>query len=412
MSQARDEAERIGDLLVRSELMSADLLIDTLNIAERMSISLGRAMDMNGYMSEGSVVQALRLQEMLERGELSMDNAVRAMEMIGRKGIDLDSALRQLQMGTRKIGKQNVENKVGELMSAAGIISPQQLNRGIYDGLNTGLPLGMVLVEKGIILPQVLEWCLDAQGLINSGAISQEQAAHGVRTARLQRTDLKTALANMGLPDNLLRREFNIGELLLTANSVTETQLLAARELAMATNKPLENVLLQCGVVSEAIISASQQLLQMVREEIFTVGQAALIVRRLCHCKTVEQMEEIFNDIQAELERRDEPLELLELIGSCRLLTPEQLAEGLMQARKAKQSMLTAMTDGNILDRQVLNAAKQCKHAIDEGAITRPQGVIALTYAHEEQVAFSDALKHFGWQHSLSALGVQQHFRS
>lgn len=158
MSQARDEAERIGDLLVRSELMSADLLIDTLNIAERMSISLGRALEMNGYMSEGSVAQALRLQEMLQGGELSMDNAVRAMEMIGRKGIDLDSALRQLQMGTRKIGKQNIESKVGELMSAAGIISPQQLNRGIYDGLNTGLPLGMVLVEKGIILPQVLEW--------------------------------------------------------------------------------------------------------------------------------------------------------------------------------------------------------------------------------------------------------------
>ncbi len=172
----------------------------------------------------------------------------------------------------------------------------------------------------------------------------------------------------------------------------------------MATNKPLEEALLECGVVSEAILSASQQLLQMVREEIFSVGQAALIVRRLCHCKTVEQMEDIFNDIQAELERRDEPLELLELIGGCRLLTPEQLALGLMQARKAKQSMIAAMTEGNILDRQTLDNAKQCKHAIDEGALTRPQAMIALTYAHEEQMAFSDALRHFGWERSLAAI--------
>ena len=157
MSQAAELAEQIGDLLIRCSALTIEELADAVRVADRMSTTLGRTLEMNGQMSEKTVEGALNLRQRIDSGELSLDTAVRAMELIALQKVDVETALRQLRRPGAKGAVGDHSNKLGDLLSASGIISPPHLNKGLYDSLNTGLPLGMALVAKDVVAPAALK---------------------------------------------------------------------------------------------------------------------------------------------------------------------------------------------------------------------------------------------------------------
>ncbi len=394
-------AAKIGDLLIRSELLTTEMLQDGVNIAEKMSLSLGRVLEMNGHIKEHTVDAALLLRDRVEMGQLKLEDAIKALEAVGRKGIDLDTALRQLKRGRTSIDVGTATNKVGDLMSAAGIISPHQLKQGLYDSLNTRLPLGMTLVQKNMILVTVLKWCLQAQELIDSGILTNERAAQALRVARTKNRDFNEVLLEHGVSPQQLQRVVGIGELLVLASTITESQLLAAREIGLVENKKLEVVLLECGMASENVLDTSVQLLSMIGEGILSAEQAATIVRKLCRCKSCEEAIHILNNIQTEMEAQPEVVQVMELIAMCRLLSPEQLAEGIGESRKNKAPLMDTLVTMGTLPALAVSIATDCKRVIDSGAIDLEQGTIAFLYAVENETSFSDALNQFGWNRQL-----------
>jgi hypothetical protein len=286
-------------------------------------------------------------------------------------------------------------------MSLAGVVTPQQLNSGLYDSLNTGLPLGMVLVDKNMILPVVLEQCLSMQRAINSGRLSQEQAAHALRTARLNRKTLKEALEALGLSTDKTKRTFALGELLVLSNVMTETQLLAAQELELVEDMKLESVIIQCGMASKRLVDAGNKLLPMIQKGVLFEEQAAVIIRRLKRCKTEDEINAILNNIEAEIEKKDEAIDLNDLFERCRIVDPEDLEAAKKSAEEAQTPLIRFLIKNGLIASNSLDVARECKEMIDAGALDLEQGRIALTYAVEEQSSFADALAHFGWNRHL-----------
>lgn len=398
-----ETAKKVADLLIRSGLISAEGLEDAVRVAERSNVTLGRVLELNGQMKERVIEAAAILQSNVDAREMDLDQAIKVIDAVARQGVDLETALRQIKRGRGRgpVDVGTATSKVGTLMSLAGVVSPQQMKQALFDSVNTGLPLGMTLVQKNMILSSVLEWCLQAQQLIKDGSLTEEKAVHAIRTARLSGKDFHQVLVSLGAPVSQVTHTFGLGELLVFATAITESQLLAAREIALEEDKELETTLVECGLISEAILDASQQLLILINEGVLFEDQAATIIRKLVRCTSVEQMMGILNNLQAEVERPVESVEIIELIGMCRILLPEQLAEGIKISRTKKAPLIQTLVEEGIIVASVVEAAEECKHFIETGVLDVEQATIALSYAVDHDTTFESALNHFGWNRQL-----------
>jgi hypothetical protein len=331
---------------------------------------------------------------------MSLEDAVRVMELVGRQGLDLDTALRQSRLGTKTIDK--TANKLGLLMSASGIISPYHLTEGLIASLNTGLPLGMVLVEKNVVTPETLEWCLIAQSMLNEKTLTFEEAAQALQSARFAGCSFEHALKAQGFKADVPQHTFATAELLVLANVITETQLLAAREIGLERRASIDETLIKSGLVPERIVSASKQLVDLIKDGTIAIGQAASLVRRLCHCQTVEEMVDILGNLDDQVDEDADAIQLLDLIGMCQLVTPEQLVEALKLSRKTRKSLLETMLTEGILTEAAIAAANECQELLHSGVLEINQAIIALAYAIENETGFWDAIIHFGWCKQLA----------
>ena len=111
--------------------------------------------------------------------------------------------------------------------------------------------------------------------MINQKTITFEQGAQALRASRLRFAPLEITLQEQGVRPGTTATTFSIGDLLVLVNAITETQLLAARELELVEDRPLEEVIVECGMTNQTIVDASIQLSEIVREGGLSEDQAA-----------------------------------------------------------------------------------------------------------------------------------------
>jgi hypothetical protein len=397
MSEAADMAMKIGDLLLRSGLATVEQMEEAVKVADKMQLSLQRVMEMNAWLSNRAFNAAVTLSERIENHETTLDIALKALDLVSKQGIELDSAIRQLSRGLSKEDGKKHSNKLGELMRAAGLIQPPQLNKGLYHSLNTRLPLGLVLVDTDVVSRAMLDSALSAQTMIRDQTITYDQAVQALRAARLRRTTVEQSLHDHGFPISVGRREFGVGELLALASVITETQLLAAREVALDAGKPIEEVLAHWGMATPLMLKATEHLMSMIKQGILFEDQAATIVRKLRKARSSEEATQILNNFQLELQTEEEVVDLMQLLQVCRLVTEEDIAAATPISLEHRCSLIKVLIDGRLLDQKTVELANQCKHFIDTSSIELEQGIIALHYAIEHEISITEALDRFGW---------------
>src|SRR5215467_1079364 len=90
----------IGDLLLRAHLVTQEVLDDSLALASRMHVLLGRVLSMQGHMTEEHMAGAEQITAMIEYGDLSLEDGIKAIQMIVKQGVDLKTALHRLEQAT------------------------------------------------------------------------------------------------------------------------------------------------------------------------------------------------------------------------------------------------------------------------------------------------------------------------
>jgi hypothetical protein len=155
--------------------------------------------------------------------------------------------------------------RIGELLTTAGILTQEQLKEALCRAAETELPLGKILVWSGYVTDEILRSAVHVQCLLNDKAIPLEGAVTWLareagREPPGTNSDRKSQLKPTEGTSNRL------GELLLAAGMVSESQLDEALADSLATGLPLGRMLVYTKNVSELYISAALDAQNAIRE--------------------------------------------------------------------------------------------------------------------------------------------------
>jgi CRP-like cAMP-binding protein len=196
------------------EINQADLGAEHLDVA-RSLFRLARTIDARGKLLEAEqfYLSSLRIFEK----QLGFDNP------------ELKSSLRHLSFFWRRKGRTAEHKRIGELLVDAELMTSNELSSALDQSNKDAMPVGQTLLRNNVITPDVLKAALQAQLLVQDGAVPAQVATRALRL-----------ISNIGITlDDALR------ELQWEPDEVTTQQLqslietsdeLAAAERALGAN--------------------------------------------------------------------------------------------------------------------------------------------------------------------------------
>lgn len=276
MTEATATTILIGDLLVRAEMTTPRDMADAVPISLKTGLPIGRVLIGAGGLTEAHLQQALLAQSLIRDSLLSVDLAVQALRIVVREGFNLEQALRIVGWQPDTFAS---ENRLGQLLLAAGVIQQEELEEALKVFYTAGLPLARVLVLRGSITNIVAYAALSSQQLLRENKLTRDQAVQCVRAAAQSRATIEDNYVNGYLrmqPSNNVR----LGELLVLANMATELDVMQAVEWAIKRGETLGEVLVAHGTVHEDEIKRALEAQRLVTKGLLDSAKAGDVLKK------------------------------------------------------------------------------------------------------------------------------------
>lgn len=390
---------QIGELLVRSGIISQDLLEETNRLSFKMRLPFGRILTMHGHISEDLMSKAIEMQSRIRDQAVPLDLGLRVLNLLGKENIDIDKAIEKLTPKEKPLPVPT-SNRLGEILMAAGFATPKQVQDAMIQSGDTGLPLGMVLVSVGIITRSNLNSALSAQRLIRLGVADRDRLIFCLKESRLKRKPLSMTLRENRIDPSPLEQNFGVGELLVMAGILSESQFLTAKEMEAVEGKPVEKCIVECHFASEPCVQTAAQLLKMIHEGMLFENQAAGIVKRIQNVTSYDELNQVLasiDEIQDEIDQEVTTVEVQEILQKAGLLSDKEIQIATALALSNRQPLLKTLVDAKLVNEKSLEYATQCKVYLDHNLIKIEQAAIAMVYAMENNISIDDTLDCFGW---------------
>jgi hypothetical protein len=261
--------------------------------------------------------------------------------------------------------------RIGELLTIAGIVSPEQLREGLRRAAETDLPLGKILVWSGYVSDELLRSAVHVQALLNDKAIDiSDAAAWLAREAGKEIGGKSSAKAAESAPAReIVDKEIvssRLGELLLLADMVDEAQLEEALADSSATGLPLGRVLVYTKNVPDHYISAALDAQASVRERRIN-REAALDALRM-----VRQQGVSFDRALANLGFTSFPngaAQFVSLLRVSGVLSEAKLATAQEMAETKGRPLTEILVEFKFLPERVVKTATQTCNELLSGVI-------------------------------------------
>ena len=266
----------VGDLLAAAQLVSESQLANTMPIAQKTGLPIGRVLVESGLLDNGTVRAAVLAQSLLRDNLLNFDLAAKALQQVGRQGSTLEDALASFGWRSEHYERRN---KLGDLLLDGGCVTEQQLSDAFEVCFATGLPLGRVLVLRQA-LPEVVAYAaLTAQVLMREGRITRNQSVEIVREASIR----------CGASSRPMRLDFShvdgtphkvrLGELLIAADFVSDIDLVSAVEKALVEERPIGQVLIQAGLLKPEVLDYALSLQLQINSRTIRLADAVRMLK-------------------------------------------------------------------------------------------------------------------------------------
>ncbi len=178
MGQEGEPVIRIGELLVRSGVITATDLSEAEKLSSHMKVQFGRLLIMAGCLTEEALECALEAQGLCRQGLMTSDIAIEALAFAVSENISLQEALEVLdilpQFGTSTL-------KLAELIHDANIIDEEKLQDAFDTSMETNQALAEVLVEMQCITPTLLPILQRMQDQIRTETLDRDDAINELR---------------------------------------------------------------------------------------------------------------------------------------------------------------------------------------------------------------------------------------
>ncbi|MBP7861238.1 hypothetical protein KA183_06115 [bacterium] len=398
MSQESTDVQ-LGELLIRTGLIQPEQFEAAYKLSFKMRLPIGRVLTMHGHVSEDHLRTALELQSRMRDGLIPFDHAIQAFMQVIKHGVALDAAIARIAPAAPP-KTMVTENRLGELLVAAGIASRSHVDEAMRASSETGLPLGMVLMNNGKVQRAALNSALAAQKLVRDGAIERDKAVYALKLARLRAIPLEQSLRENVEFQGAMSETFATGELFLMAGVVSESQLMTAKEIEVTEEVPIEEVFVALGYASAPCAKAAKYILSMVGQGMLFEDQAARIIKRIQYASSNKELQDVLAKLDSnpeEILEEREQIEITDILKKAGLISDKDLQIATALALANRVPLIKTLFDAKLIDEQVMNNATELKTYLDHDLLKLEQATIVMSYCLENNMTVDETLDTFGW---------------
>ena len=273
----------IGELFVKAGVISQKQLDDTVRSAGAKHLHIGQMLVMSGFIKQQHLQSAVDLQSLIRDKSIDMAVAARCLKISHKTGADVLELVKEEQnLGQRS----NQTNRLGELLMESGLINKGQLAAAMQRSVSTGLPLGRILVLNNSIGDALLRFALDLQVRVRDEMIDRAEAIESLRT-EATRLGMKVGYYDVNPNDStvnlkpLKQKVVKLGELLVSAQFLNETDVMSCLELGLLTERPIGEIMVEQGYISGEMLNVALTVQQMVEERVYTKEEAGEVLAQI-----------------------------------------------------------------------------------------------------------------------------------
>lgn len=381
----------IGELLTKSEILSVDDLQSCLDRAKERGLPIGKVMVMLGHIKQRELKAAVEAQSLINDGMLSSELAAKALQLVAKQDLKLPEALGQLGWKKQKTG---ATNRIGELLVEAEAITWEQLDEALRTSIETGLPVGRVLVFRKGITNAILLACLTAQKLIREGVISREQAVQGLKAVRQRAISFEDSLAASGFYKPPSRRSTPLGYILVEAGLLEETQLMTCMEIALTDEKPIGEVFIEQKLLSRALLKAALKVQEMVDNTTIATTVAAAALKKI-HSEGCSVVKAVAEACCPQLQPHHKNL-LIEMLSLAQLADPAEIQQ-ITSADSSAEDFKKELLLSGLVSESLMYALLRSLYLIDTKILVQEDAIMAIHHCRKSNISLDEALKDLGW---------------
>lgn len=267
----------VGDLLVKSEMVTLSQFADAMPVSLKTGLPVGRVLIASGFLSEGKFKTVLTVQSLIRDHLLSDDTGIEALRLVATEEVELAQALDQLGETCDYFA---ATNRLGEILVDAQVVSREMLDETLAVSLMTGLPLARVLAMRGFIEEPVAFISLCSQTLLRDGKLDRDSVIAAIKLVGQNVERLAKLKVNPHPWAISLRRanSLRLGELLLLSGMVKDQQLVDAVDKGMTDEQPLGKVLTRVGLITESQLGQALAIQEMVNNRTLSPDDATFVL--------------------------------------------------------------------------------------------------------------------------------------
>jgi len=283
--------------------------------------------------------------------------------------------------------------RIGSLLVGFDLLDADQVNQAIVASAELQLPLGTVLVMFDFISEHSVRATIRAQSMLKDGILTMDTASKAIWIAHTEGCSFDRALTKIGWtsdsPDATVNR---LGDLLLSAEVITEKQLDTALTVTESTALPLGRVLVATGALAEATLNIALDVQRELREGQLTRDAA---VERL---NTAEARR---HNIELVLQSKSGKHSLMrgtcvrlgQLFVEAGLLHEEDVLNAVEMGLSYDKQLGQVLTDLGWIQDQLLEAALVLHPKVKLGQITLKQAAHVLSHMHKDKLDYELAMR-------------------
>jgi hypothetical protein len=288
-------AGELGELLVASGLLDRNILEQAIWQSKENNLPLGRCLVLNRALTSNLLQSALTAQVLIRDGKITLDQAVQSLKNVSKKQQSLEQSL--FDTGAfRPVGKEII--KFGDLLTQAGIVTEGDKISAIEIGLAENQKIGEVLVQSGMIPPNVVDESLRLQNMVNDGVISGLQAADILRQSHARGVSIDMIMEERTSRQEEVEKVNTVLELLMQSGVLSGDDFNRAQNLGRQLNVSIAEVILTKEMVSKKLINAAIQGQGLVAEGMLQQNQCATALK-MC-ARTGLELHQVLKDLPAE----------------------------------------------------------------------------------------------------------------
>jgi hypothetical protein len=257
----------LGELLLEAGVVDSRILDEGMRQSRENNLPLGRCLVLARALPSNLLSAALTAQVLLRDGKITREQALNGLRAAAKKAQTIETSLQE--SGAYK--QQTI--RVGDLLTAAGLVTEGDKVSAIEIGLVQQQPIGQVLVQAGMITNLALENSLKLQEMINNGQLTAAQGADILKGAHSRNASIEAVMADRSSKEDEIARVNEVIELLAGSGVISREAMERASSTAEQLNLSIGEVLLTTGMLDKRMLQAAVQGKTLVDDGILQVEQ-------------------------------------------------------------------------------------------------------------------------------------------